>query len=74
MNTMQVVRQFGFDAQLLRSGVVATDSYSPSDTATFFLRGAPTVIEQLVDKDSIPHDYRQVSKPKSMQDFQATAC
>ena len=61
MCTLRVVRQFGFDAQLLRSGVVAFDDYGPSGTATFFLRGAPLVIEQLVDKDSLPADYRQVS-------------
>lgn len=60
MYTLQTVRQFGFDPHLLRSGVVVLDNHAPSDTATFFVRGAPTVIEQLVDKDTLPADFRQV--------------
>ena len=60
MYTLQTVRQFGFDPQLLRSGVVVLDNQAPSDTATFFVRGAPTVIEQLVDKGTLPADFRQV--------------
>ena len=60
MYVLQIVRQFGFDPQLLRSGVVVLDNHAPSDTATLFVRGAPTVIEQLVAKDTLPADFRQV--------------
>ena len=60
MYTLQTVQQFGFDPQLLKSGVVMLYNHAPSDTATFFVRGATTVIEQLVDKDTLPADFRQV--------------
>ena len=60
MCTVRVLRQFGFDATLLRSGAVTVDNHAPANTATLFLRGAPSVIEQLVSKDTLPPSYREV--------------
>lgn len=60
MCTLTVLRRFGFEAPLLRSGVVAVDSAAATNTAVLFVHGAPSVIEQLVSKDTLPSDYRQV--------------
>ena len=57
---MKVLRQFGFDASLLRSAAVAADAEAPSSTAMLFLRGAPSIIGQLVSQDTLPPDYHQV--------------
>ncbi len=60
MNTISVLRRFGFDAPLLRSGVVAVDSNAPPNSALLFVHGAPSVIQQLVSKTTLPPDCRQV--------------
>jgi len=60
MCTLTVLRRFGFEAPLLRSGVVAVDGAAAANTAMLFVHGAPSVIEQLVSKDTLPSDYRQV--------------
>ncbi len=60
MCTLSVLRRFGFEAPLLRSGVVAVDSAAAANTAVLFVHGAPSVIEQLVSKDTLPSNYRQV--------------
>ena len=62
MCTLSVLTRFGFEAPLLRSGVVAVDSAAAANTAVLFVHGAPSVIEQLVSKDTLPFDYRQVIK------------
>ena len=61
MCTVKVLRQLGFDASLLRSAAVAVEAEAPSNTAMLFVRGAPSVIGQLVSPDTLPADYRQVN-------------
>ena len=61
MGTVKVLRQFGFDASLLRSAAVAVEAEAPSSTAMLFVRGAPSVIGQLVSPDTLPPDYHQVN-------------
>ena len=56
--TMQVLRRFEFDPALMRSGVVAVDCNDP-DTGLVFVRGAPSVVEQLIRGGQVPEDYRQ---------------
>ena len=58
--TLQVLRRFEFDPALMRSGVVAVDCDDP-DTGLVFVRGAPSVVEQLVRRGHVPADYRQAS-------------
>ena len=60
MTTLTVLKRFEFESQLLRSGVLAVDSAGHSDEALIFIRGAPACIEQIVGKDQVPSDYRQV--------------
>ena len=60
MTTLTIIKQFEFEAQLLRSGVLAVASAGSTDEVLFFVRGAPASIEQLLGSKSIPHDYRQV--------------
>ena len=57
---MKVLRQFGFDASLMRSAAIAADAEAPSSSAMLFLRGAPSIIGQLVSQDTLPPDYHQV--------------
>lgn len=59
--TLQVLRRFEFEAALMRSGVVAVDTDDP-DTGLLFVRGAPSIVEQLIRGGQIPANYRQVSE------------
>lgn len=58
--TLQLLKRFEFESQLLRSGVLAADSAAPEDEAVYFVRGAPAAIEDLVGRAQVPLDYRQV--------------
>ena len=58
--TLQVLRRFEFDPALMRSGVVAVDCEDP-ETGLVFVRGAPSVVEQLVRGGHMPVDYRQAN-------------
>lgn len=60
MTSLKVLKRFEFESQLLRSGVLVADSAGSSDEAIFFVRGAPSCIEQLLGKDQVPADYHQV--------------
>ena len=44
-----------------RSGVVVWSDDAPKGTALLFLRGAPTVIKDLVQPKSVPGDFNEVS-------------
>lgn len=59
--TLQVLRRFEFEAALMRSGVVAVDTDDP-DTGLLFVRGAPSMVEQLIRGGQIPANYRQVKE------------
>lgn len=58
--TLTVLKRFEFESQLLRSGVLAVDSTGSSDETIVFVRGAPSCIEQVMGKDKVPPNYRQV--------------
>ncbi|KAL0045606.1 hypothetical protein WJX82_011184 [Trebouxia sp. C0006] len=73
MCTLTVLRRFGFEAPLLRSGVVAVDGAAAANTAVLFVHGAPSVIEQLVSKDTLPSDYCQVIDDYSSRSFRVLA-
>lgn len=60
ITTLQVLRRFEFESQLLRSGVLAMDSAGSPDEAIMFVRGAPASIEHLMGTNQVPADYRQV--------------
>jgi len=74
MCTVKVLRQFGFDASLLRSAAVAVDAETSSSTAMLFLRGAPSVIGQLVSQDTLPADYQQVIKLCVLSAWKTIVC
>lgn len=42
------------------SGVVVLSGDAPRGAALLFLRGAPTVIESLVDPATVPHNFEEV--------------
>lgn len=58
--TLELLKRFEFESQLLRSAVLVADSAAPSHEATYFVRGAPAAIEQLVGSCQVPADYHQV--------------
>lgn len=58
--TLRVLKRLEFDSQLLRSGVLAVDKSGSSDETVVFVRGAPSCIEQIMGKDKVPPNYRQV--------------
>ena len=60
MCTLRVLRRFEFDPALMRSAVLAVDCEEP-DRGLFFMRGAPSVVEQLARGGQVPSDYRQAS-------------
>lgn len=45
----------------IRSGVVVWADDAPKGTALLFLRGAPTVIKDMVQPESVPQDFHEVS-------------
>ena len=59
ITTLEVLKRFEFESQLLRSGVLAVDSAGPADEAIIFVRGAPASIEQLMGSHQVPADYHQ---------------
>ena len=49
-----------------RSGVVVWADDAPQGTALLFLKGAPTVIKDLVQPESVPEDFNEV-RPSLLQ-------
>ena len=64
MSMLRVLRRFEFDPALMRSAVLAVDCQDPN-TGMFFVRGAPSVVEQLARGGQVPSDYRQASVSSS---------
>ena len=60
VSTLTVLKRFEFESQLLRSGVLVVDSAAEPDEALFFVRGAPSSIEQTVGLGQVPPTYRKV--------------
>ena len=58
--TLSIIKALEFSSQTLRSGAVVLSSQEPPGSALLFLRGAPAVIQTLVDAASVPEDFEQV--------------
>lgn len=57
---LTILRHFDFDSQLLRSGVIATDSAGSPEEMVFFVRGAPSSVAQLLRAGAAPRDLHRV--------------
>ena len=57
---LSIVKVIEFTSQTLRSGVVVWSDDGPKGSALIFLRGAPSVIRDLVQPASVPADFNQV--------------
>lgn len=60
MTELTIVKVFEFSSQTLRSGVVVLASDGPRNSARLFIRGAPAVIQDLVQPSSLPADFDEV--------------
>jgi magnesium-transporting ATPase (P-type) len=60
MAELSIVRVLEFSSNSLRSGVVVLSKGMPRGSALLFLKGAPIVISQLVQSDSVPANFDQV--------------
>lgn len=58
--TLHILKTLEFSSQTLRSGVVVQASDAPPNTAHLFIRGAPSVISDMVQQSSLPPDFDQV--------------
>lgn len=65
MTELTIVKVFEFSSQTLRSGVVVLANDGPRNTARLFIRGAPAVIQDLVEPSSLPPDFDQVRRKPS---------
>ena len=61
ISTLTILKRFEFQPHLLRSGVSVVDSAGSPDDVLFFIRGAPSSIEQVVGRGRMPDDYHEVS-------------
>ena len=58
---LSIAKVMDFTSQTLRSGVVVWSDDSPRGSALLFLRGAPAVIRGMVQPNTVPPDFNQVS-------------
>ena len=58
---LSILRQLSFDALTLRSGAAVECDQGPVGAALLFLKGSPDSIRSVVDPDSVPDDFEQVS-------------
>jgi len=59
---LSILRVLEFSSNSLRSGVVVVVSKGmPRGSALLFLKGAPSIIRQLVQSASVPSDFDQVA-------------
>ncbi len=56
-----ILKLIEFSSHTLRSGVVVAADDGPPGEALLFLRGAPSVIRDLVRPSSVPRDFDQAS-------------
>ena len=56
-----IAKVMEFTSQTLRSGVVVWSDDAPRGSALLFLRGAPAVIRDMVQPNTVPPDFNQVS-------------
>ncbi len=58
---LSIAKVMDFTSQTLRSGVVVWSDDGPRGSALLFLRGAPAVIRDMVQPNTVPQDFNQVS-------------
>ena len=58
---VSILRVLEFDPETLKSGTVVLSDDASSGSALLFVRGAPSVIQDLVQPASVPNDFNQVS-------------
>jgi magnesium-transporting ATPase (P-type) len=58
---LSIAKVMEFTSQTLRSGVVVWSDDGPKGSALLFLRGAPAVIRDMVQPNTVPEDFNQVS-------------
>ena len=56
---LSILKVMEFSSNTLRSGVVVTADDGAPGEGVLFLRGAPSVIRDLVRPTSVPHDFDQ---------------
>ncbi len=57
---VSILRVLEFNPETLKSGSVVQSTDAPPGSALLFVRGAPSVIKELVEPDSVPQDFDQV--------------
>ncbi len=58
---LSTAKVMDFTSKTLRSGVVVWSDDGPRGSALLFLRGAPAVIREMVQPNTVPEDFNQVS-------------
>ncbi|DBA94074.1 TPA: hypothetical protein ACH3X1_001722 [Trebouxia sp. C0004] len=70
---LSIAKVMDFTSQTLRSGVVVWSDDGPKDSALLFLRGAPAVIRDMVQPNTVPQDFNQVMDDYSSKSFRLLA-
>ena len=58
---LQILKRFEFTSQAMKSGTIAVPENESDDTAVLFVKGAPSVIQQIADPVTVPPDFTKVS-------------
>lgn len=58
---LQILKRFEFTSQAMKSGTIAVAENESDDTAVLFVKGAPSVIQQIADPVTVPPDFTKVS-------------
>ena len=66
---LSIAKVMEFTSQTLRSGVVVWSDDAPRGSALLFLRGAPAVIRDMVQPNTVPPDFNQVSHNYCLVDW-----
>ncbi|KAL0030049.1 hypothetical protein WJX79_003470 [Trebouxia sp. C0005] len=70
---LSIAKVMDFTLQTLRSGVVVWSDDGPRGSALLFLRGAPAVIRDMVQPNTVPQDFNQVMDEYSSKSFRLLA-
>ncbi|KAL0048212.1 hypothetical protein WJX82_010068 [Trebouxia sp. C0006] len=70
---LSIAKVMDFTSQTLRSGVVVWSDDGPRGSALLFLRGAPAVIRDMVQPNTVPQDFNQVMDDYSSKSFRLLA-
>ncbi|DBA94075.1 TPA: hypothetical protein ACH3X1_001723 [Trebouxia sp. C0004] len=70
---LSIAKVMDFTSQTLRSGVVVWSDDGPRGSALLFLKGAPAMIRDLVQPNTVPQDFNQVMDDYSNKSFRLLA-